>query len=240
MDLETENRIAAILMKEAAELRRQSVRDGIDAYIRPNIRGRPNSRFLTATVLGVQQSNRAVEVNEMWRARQKEKELDERKRGRSNSDSQKNNTSNRYEDYERNHSSLCSSSKSASEDGLRDNEIEEFLHSRAKRGRGAVGSRMDEPGPYLPDSKEKHLVNPDDLEYRESWDNRVVLGPEKPRNRKSYSSSDEESSSDESEKSAKRVSSKKHRCRKHRSKDKSKDKKKKKKEREKKRSKHHK
>ena len=111
---------------------------------------------------------------------------------------------------------------------------------RAKRGRGAVGSRMDEPGPYLPDSKEKHLANPDDLEYRESWNNRVVLGPEKPRNRKSYSSSDDESSSDESEKSAKRVSSKKHRCRKHRSKDKSKDKKKKKKEREKKRSKHHK
>lgn len=237
MDLETENRIAAILMKEAAELRRQSAKDGIDAYLRPNIRGRPNSRFLTATVLGVQQSNRAVEVNEMWRARQKEKELDERKRGRSNSDSQKNNN-NRYEDYERNHSSLCSSSKSASEDGLRDNEIEEFLHSRAKRGRGAVGSRMDEPGPYLPDSKEKHLVTPDDLEYRESWDNRVVLGPEKPRNHKSYSSSDE-SSSDESEKSAKRVSSKKHRSRKHRSKEKSKDKKKKK-EREKKRSKHHK
>ena len=55
MDLETENRIAAILMKEAAELRRQAARDGVDAYLRPNIRGRPNSRFLTATVLGVQQ-----------------------------------------------------------------------------------------------------------------------------------------------------------------------------------------
>nr|GEW29295.1 CAX-interacting protein 4 [Tanacetum cinerariifolium] len=229
MDLETENRIAAILMKEAAELRRQSAKDGIDAYLRPNIRGRPNSRFLTATVLGVQQSNRAVEVNEMWRARQKEKELDDRKRGRSNSDSQKN--SNRYDEYERNHSSRCSSSKSASEDGLRDNEIEEFLHSRAKRGRGAVGSRMDEPGPYLPDSKEKHLVTPDDLEYREIQGNRVVLGPEKPRKHKSYSSLDEESSSDESERSSKRVSSKKRR-----SKDKSKDKKKKKSE--KKRSKH--
>ncbi|GJU33114.1 hypothetical protein Tco_1176703 [Tanacetum coccineum] len=246
MDLETENRIAAILMKEAAELRRQSAKDGIDAYLRPNIRGRPNSRFLTATVLGVQQSNRAVEVNEMWRARQKEKELDDRKRGRSNSDSQKN--SNRYDDYERNHSSRCSSSKSASEDGLRDNEIEEFLHSRAKRGRGAVGSRMDEPGPYLPDSKEKHPVTPDDLEYRErdkmmrgvageidwdedleyreSWGNRVVLGPEKPRKHTSHSSSDEESSLDESERSSKRVGSKKRR-----SKDKSKDKKKKKKKR---------
>lgn len=58
MDLQTENRIAAILMKEAAELRRQAEQDGVHAYLRqPNVRGRPNSRFLTATVLGVQQGN---------------------------------------------------------------------------------------------------------------------------------------------------------------------------------------
>ncbi|KAJ9561187.1 hypothetical protein OSB04_006347 [Centaurea solstitialis] len=220
MDLETENRIAAILMKEAAELRRQAARDGVDAYLRPNVRGRPNSRFLTATVLGVQQSNRAVEVNEMWRARQKEKEMDDRvrkyeKRDTANGvrDSHKNT---RFDDYERNRTSLCSSSKSTSEDGLRDKEIEEFLHSRAKRGRGAIGSRMDETGPYLPDSKGK-------MEYRESSENRAVLGPEKPRNLKSDSSSDEE---------RERRGSKKH-CRKHRSKDE-------KKRREKKRSKHHK
>ncbi|KVI10871.1 uncharacterized protein LOC112504598 [Cynara cardunculus var. scolymus] len=224
MDLETENRIAAILMKEAAELRRQAARDGVDAYLRPNVRGRPNSRFLTATVLGVQQSNRAVEVNEMWRARQKEKEMDDRvkkseKRDRSNGvrDSQKDV---RFEDYERNRTSICSSSKSTSEDGLRDKEIEEFLHSRAKRGRGAVGSRMDETGPYLPDSKGKSA---DDIGYRESWDNRAILGPEKPPNLKSNSYSDEERERRGS--------------RKHKSKEKSKDKKKK---REKKRSKHHK
>ena len=56
MDLETENRIAAILIKEAAELRKQAEKEGVDAYLRqPKFRGRPNSRFLTATVLGVQQ-----------------------------------------------------------------------------------------------------------------------------------------------------------------------------------------
>lgn len=56
MDLETENRIAAILMKEAAELRRQAEKEGVLSYLqKPNVRGRPNSRFLTATVLGVQQ-----------------------------------------------------------------------------------------------------------------------------------------------------------------------------------------
>lgn len=56
MDLETENRIAAILMKEAAELRRQAEKEGVHVYLqKPNVRARPNSRFLTATVLGVQQ-----------------------------------------------------------------------------------------------------------------------------------------------------------------------------------------
>lgn len=56
MDLETENRIAAILMKEAAELRRQAEKEGVSAYLhQPKPRVRPNSRFLTATVRGVQQ-----------------------------------------------------------------------------------------------------------------------------------------------------------------------------------------
>ncbi|MED6202349.1 hypothetical protein PIB30_104454, partial [Stylosanthes scabra] len=56
MDLETENRLAAMLMREAAELQRQSEQEGVLAYLRkPNVRTRPNSRFLTATVRGVQQ-----------------------------------------------------------------------------------------------------------------------------------------------------------------------------------------
>ncbi|KAH0910411.1 hypothetical protein HID58_033732 [Brassica napus] len=55
MDLETENRIASVLLREAAELRRQAEKDGVRAYLeKPNVRHRPNSRFLTATVLGVQ------------------------------------------------------------------------------------------------------------------------------------------------------------------------------------------
>lgn len=56
MDLETENRIAAILMKEAAELRRQAEKEGVHVYLQqPKPRVRPNPRFLAATVLGVQQ-----------------------------------------------------------------------------------------------------------------------------------------------------------------------------------------
>lgn len=55
MDLETENKIAAILLKEAEELRRQAEKEGVQVYLQqPKSRFRPNSRFLTATVLGVQ------------------------------------------------------------------------------------------------------------------------------------------------------------------------------------------
>ncbi|WZY94126.1 hypothetical protein YC2023_066455 [Brassica napus] len=46
MDLETENRIASVLLREAAELRRQAEKDGVRAYLeKPNVRHRPNSRF---------------------------------------------------------------------------------------------------------------------------------------------------------------------------------------------------
>ncbi|KAL4279784.1 hypothetical protein GQ457_03G000270 [Hibiscus cannabinus] len=55
------------------------LQEGVHVYLQqPKVRGRPNSRFLTATVRGVQQANRAVEVNEMWRVRQKELELNDR------------------------------------------------------------------------------------------------------------------------------------------------------------------
>lgn len=56
MDLETENRLAGLLMEEARRLRAEADKEGVHAYLRqPNVRGRPNSRFLTATVLGVEQ-----------------------------------------------------------------------------------------------------------------------------------------------------------------------------------------
>ncbi|KAL2513508.1 hypothetical protein Fot_27479 [Forsythia ovata] len=250
MDLETENRIAAILLKEAAEMRRQAEKEGVHAYIhQPAGRSRPNSRFLSATVLGVQQANRAVEVNEMWRLRQKEVELDNRLRGPRNESSRgrsgrddsntSRSTSRECYDNESHASSSCSSKKRVTReshpievDGLRDDEMEEFLHARIKRGRGAVGSRMDETGPYLPsspNSKQKQSGCSDE-ELRE---NCVLLSPEK-----SFSfMSDDESFQDKKKKAMMLGSSNRH-SRKHKSKKKSKDKKRKR--REEKRTKHHK
>ncbi|XP_051139179.1 uncharacterized protein LOC127256979 [Andrographis paniculata] len=185
MDLETENRIAAILLKEAAELRRQAQREGALAYLgKPTVRSRPNSRFLTATVRGVQQANRAVEVNEMWRLREKQIELDNRLTGSRDVSNTHRSSKHRDNDSERSGTSTSISSKkrdvtdchTIEDGGLGDDEVEEFLRSRTKRGRGAVGSRMDETGPYLSIPRD-YEINASDEEVKRP---RVSLGPEKP------------------------------------------------------------
>ncbi|KAJ0249620.1 hypothetical protein HA466_0150890 [Hirschfeldia incana] len=193
MDLETENRIASVLLREAAELRRQAEKDGVRAYLeKPNVRHRPNSRFLTATVLGVQQSNRAVETNEMWKAREKEIELENERLKRKSREESSSSSSQMKRSGSFSRRSLdkrCSSSderkithQSSSDkrlfldddEGLGDDEIESFLQSRNKRGRGSIGPRMDETGPYLPAEKV------DKLQSSGTSERRVVLGPERP------------------------------------------------------------
>ncbi|XP_065862134.1 uncharacterized protein [Euphorbia lathyris] len=219
MDLETENRLATILLREAAELRRQADKDGVHAYLqKPNVRGRPNSRFLTATVLGVQQANRAVEVNEMWRVRQKEHELDARARERSRHGSSSNSSSHgeinmSSRSINKKHvvndssinaiSSIKRNCNYGEDGGLKDEEIEEFLRSRVKRGRGAIGSRMDETGPYLPPPESMEMASIR-LDRRE---NRVVLGPKKPSPLMSSDGSSEEELDTDRRKKAQKVHS---------------------------------
>lgn len=223
MDLETENRLAALLMEEARRLRNEADKDGVHVYLhKPNVRCRPNSRFLTATVLGVEQANRAAEISEMWRAREKERELDAKKRheykdkssgmhlrnGYLNKDSRSWREENAHYEADFEHerdikdsSIYCSSSKRYYEDsysrnnvGLHDEELEQFLHSRMKRGRGSIGCRMDEPGPYLPstsaDNDKQIASSPAKWYGEECKRSRPILGPEKPHFLKSHQSHD--------------------------------------------------
>ncbi|CAM0909830.1 unnamed protein product [Alopecurus aequalis] len=199
MDLGTENRLAALLLEEARRLRvrAQAEKEGVRAYLqKPDVRHRPNSRFLAATVLGVQQANRVVEVNEMWRAREKELELESkmktRTHGRVDLGSRKRKHDSRDQSFsskseqDRPYATSCSSRDSHNspysdqEDGLGDDEIEEFLRSRVKRGRGAIGSRMDEPGPYLTaPSGRNDRSSSTDARVKEERKSRIYV-PEKP------------------------------------------------------------
>lgn len=136
----------------------------------------------------------------MWRAREKERELDAKLKsrakdkdvhyGENRGDSHKKVT--RHEEEACRSSTFTSTSKHGRDEdtcysseggGLKGDEVEEFLRSRAKRGRGAIGSRMDEPGPYpsaisLDRNGGKLLAEPDTRE-KEEWERRI-LGPEKP------------------------------------------------------------
>ncbi|XP_039039877.1 pre-mRNA 3'-end-processing factor FIP1-like isoform X1 [Hibiscus syriacus] len=182
----------------------------------------------------------------MWRVRQKELELNDRLKGRSKNDTRHRKSpgdscsSSRMtsEKHDSDFSASCSSSKRMTESsysredgGLRDEEIEQFLQSRVKRGRGSIGSRMDETGPYLPANFDSPKMASTNFVAR---DHRVTLGLGKPSSLRWDESSDGEHRW-KKEKELSKSSDKKHR-RKHRSKEKPKDKKKKRKEE--KRSKH--
>lgn len=109
-----------------------------------------------------------------------------------------------------------------------------FTNDRAKRGRGAIGSRMDEPGPYLPSTADTDLsLTSSEPNFRERWESRI-LGPEKPSHFISYKETvSEDDKSSTSDKSRSKKSSK--HSKKHKLKEKSKDKKKKDKKRKKRR-----
>jgi len=250
MDPESEKQLAALIMEEAKRLRLQADREGVHVYLRKQtVRGRPNSRFLTATVRSVQQANRMAEVNEMWRLREKELELEKRmnshkyssehhrnpksESSRHNSEDACNSKHIQYtsskefesKEMEFSGSEIADSSKmsdlfekrqhysakrkkvhrdemysvesgdsfhdnetsgSLGDEGLLDEEVDDFLRSRAKRGRGSVGSRMDETGPYLISNEAKSSSKVlSDMQLKEDWEQRII-GPCMPPFTKDY------------------------------------------------------
>ncbi|XP_010447208.1 PREDICTED: G patch domain-containing protein 1 [Camelina sativa] len=244
MDLETENRIASILLREAAELRRQAEKDGVRAYLeKPNVRHRPNSRFLTATVLSVQQANKALETNEMWSLRSKEIECDERLKSKSRQESSSGQSEHsnrkgfvkRCTSLDENVTTHLSSSPSSSQNrnkrwqseddddyqGLRDVDVKTFLQSRVKRGRGSVGPKMDETFPCLPVTELSRTSG--------TGDRKLVRQPERSpllRRRTDSSSSSEEEVRERAHR--KRKEHKKKLSKKHKSKEKQRNRKKRK------------
>lgn len=75
---------------------------------------------------------------------------------------------------------------------------------RAKRGRGDIGSRMDESGPYsLRASSRQNDNMGDGVRTKEDWESRI-LGPEKPSFLRRHSSLDSDYDTDSSEHDAAR------------------------------------
>ncbi|KAG0585689.1 hypothetical protein KC19_2G029900 [Ceratodon purpureus] len=184
MNPETERRLAAMIMEEANMMRQRAEKDGVGAYLaKPVVKARPNRQFLTAMVRGVQHANRIVDMEEMWRQRELENKATRDKysrRSRNEHSGEGSAERDRYaERRNANEGASRSSSSDQDEDGLRDEDIEKFLHSKVKRGRGAVGSRMDEPGPY----RARQEGPAADSRLKEDWEERIprpVAGPSLP------------------------------------------------------------
>ncbi|CAN6929428.1 unnamed protein product, partial [Brassica oleracea] len=176
MDLETENRIASVLLREAAELRRQAEKDGARAYIeKPNVRHRPNSRFLTATVLGVQQLCDILLFVEAIAAQEQENERLKRKSreessSSSSSSQMKQSSSFSKRSLDKRCSSINEERKITHQSSLDKrfflHLLSLFVNDRNKRGRGSVGPRMDETVPYLPTEKVDQLQSSDTRERK--------------------------------------------------------------------------
>ena len=155
----------ASLILQDVEKRGEAVRErGVTAWAhRPREREQVNERFLRNTLRGVDSSNRRVEQQAVRsgspapgaggakRVRPEDVVVDH---GRGGAGS----TRRGSEGTSSSSSSAAASSSDSEPDakpsagngkgGMRDDELAEFLsRPRVKRGRGAVGSRADEPGP---------------------------------------------------------------------------------------------
>ncbi|WZZ65819.1 hypothetical protein YC2023_077189 [Brassica napus] len=154
MDLETENRIASVLLREAAELRRQAEKDGARAYIeKPNAQEQENERLKRKSR---EESSSSSSSSQMKQSSSfSKRSLDKR-------------CSSINEERKITHQSSLDKRLYLDDDdeGLGDDEIESFLQSRNKRGRGSVGPRMDETVPYLPTEKVDQLQSSDTRERK--------------------------------------------------------------------------
>ena len=166
----------ASLILQDVEKRGEAVRErGVTAWAhRPREREQVNERFLRNTLRGVDSSNRRVEqqaarsgspapgAGGAKRDRPDDVVVDHgrggagcTRRGSEGTSSSSSSAAASSSDSEPDAKPSAGNGKG----GMRDDELAEFLsRPRVKRGRGAVGSRADEPGPFLPGGGAEHTV----------------------------------------------------------------------------------
>ena len=144
----------ASLILQDVERRGEAVKErGVSAWAhRPKNREQVNERFLRNTLRGVSSNNRRAERSAAGRSGSPVRSQGA-KRGRDTHDGMADRgRGDRSGAHEK--GSLDATGKGR---GMKDDELAAFLaRPRVKRGRGAVGSRADEPGPFLPRSSSVH------------------------------------------------------------------------------------
>lgn len=155
--------LASLVIRDARARADGVDKDGVLAYLhRPKTRERPNETFLANTLRGVRSANE----RDARRANDAERSPANRRGARRRDDRPDADGSPSPSSSTTPTSSSSSPSPSASSrDG--DAELAAFLSrpGRVRRGRGAVGSRADEPGPHLPPPSSSTRVRADGYAY---------------------------------------------------------------------------
>mmetsp|Transcript_13396 Transcript_13396/g.33755 ORF Transcript_13396/g.33755 Transcript_13396/m.33755 type:complete len:277 (-) Transcript_13396:515-1345(-) len=157
----------ARLLGRAAQLKERSAADGVLAFLRkPVERARPNERYLQNTLRGMNFANRRADEAEMWerlehaRARERRERrariAEQRRAGRQHgwqSDDGEVTGSDSAGDRHAGGGETADEEvheEAGVGEGQEATQLESFLAGKRARGRGAVGSRVEDAGPYLP------------------------------------------------------------------------------------------
>jgi hypothetical protein len=192
----------ALLLEKAAAA--SGVLGYLERPMAPPVRGRPNELFLRNTLLSVFHSNRRAQEDEMWEQRQhqlKRIQMDQsggrrdqeedpavvRRQGGHNEPTTKSRDPQAENPHQNSNESPSSSSSSGHSAGKEEGKVDEewvmseeelqamLLRHRAK-GRGGLGSRVDDVGPFLP--TDDALVR--GMEDAKQVARRMLKGPEMP------------------------------------------------------------
>ena len=158
--------LASLVIRDARARADGVGKDGVLAYLhRPKTRERPNETFLANTLRGVRSANERDARRANVAERSPANGRGARRRDDRSDASGDASPSPSSSTTPSSSSSPSPSPSASSRDG--DAELAAFLSrpGRVRRGRGAVGSRADEPGPHLPPPSSSTRVRADGYAY---------------------------------------------------------------------------
>ena len=186
------------LQERSLLLEQAATSSGVLEYLRrpkaPAARGKPNELFLRNTLRSVFSSNKRAQEDEMWENRQQQLKRIESERSGDRSEPQgvslgllearadvASRGKGEVEDEVSSSSSSGDSAGKRAEDDegwiMTEEELQAMLSRHRARGRGGVGSRVDQVGPSLPPQDEAEVRGREDVERIMRG---LLKGPEAP------------------------------------------------------------
>eukprot|EP01024_Parvocaulis_polyphysoides_P057921 TRINITY_DN61887_c0_g1_i1.p2 TRINITY_DN61887_c0_g1~~TRINITY_DN61887_c0_g1_i1.p2 ORF type:complete len:192 (-),score=24.64 TRINITY_DN61887_c0_g1_i1:79-654(-) len=151
----SQEQLAELVAQDARQLTEKAKEFGVGAYLlKPVQRERLNERFIQNTLKNVEFANRQLDESVMAGCREKQLSLDRPK-------SSKQHRTNIYNPSKKRKRSDDEQMDAQDVDDMDEEDVLSFLSKRQVRGRGGVGSRASEPGPFVHEVENKELIKED-------------------------------------------------------------------------------